>query len=158
MSENYQKTYYEKNKEAITAKKRECRAAKREHYAAVSKRRYDLKRDHILEQGAARRKRDPETMLTNLARARAKSKGLDFTITRDDIQIPECCPLLGMPLERGVGKVGPASPSLDRIFPSLGYIPSNVWVISFRANAIKNAASIEELILLTTNLERKLNK
>lgn len=39
----------------------------------------------------------------------------------------------------------PDSPSLDRIKPELGYVKGNIRVISFKANSIKNDASIEEL-------------
>jgi hypothetical protein len=37
------------------------------------------------------------------------------------------------------------SPSLDRIFPELGYTKGNVRVISWRANWIKNNSTIEEI-------------
>lgn len=35
--------------------------------------------------------------------------------------------------------------SLDRIVPSLGYVPGNVAVISHRANRIKSDATADEL-------------
>ena len=37
------------------------------------------------------------------------------------------------------------SPSLDRIVPELGYVTSNVRVISWRANAIKRNACADEI-------------
>jgi predicted RND superfamily exporter protein len=46
------------------------------------------------------------------------------------------------------------TPSLDRIDSKKGYTPDNVWVISHRANQIKNDATIEELKLITENLEK----
>lgn len=37
------------------------------------------------------------------------------------------------------------SPSLDKIIPSLGYAKGNIWVISYRANTIKNNCTFEEI-------------
>lgn len=85
-------------------------------------------------------------MLTT-ARNRAKTKGLPFDLTEDDIDIPVFCPVLGIKLERGVEGTGrsDASPSLDRIVPERGYVKGNVVVVSNRANRMKNDGSPEEL-------------
>ena len=82
----------------------------------------------------------PTRMLFRNARYRARQLGLPFTITEADIHIPSHCPVLGVPLEHGRAKVGPCSPSLDRLNPSLGYVPGNIAVISHRANTIKRDA------------------
>lgn len=89
------------------------------------------------------------------AKCRAKKKGLPFAITIDDVVVPEVCPLLGIPLERGMKGFNANSPSLDRIIPEKGYVKGNVWVISMRANSIKRDATLEELITLTDNLQKK---
>ena len=44
----------------------------------------------------------------------------------------------------GTMKERDSSPSLDRVVPSLGYIPSNVAVISHLANRIKNTGTAEQ--------------
>lgn len=90
------------------------------------------------------------------ARERAKDKCETFTITRADIVLPELCPLLGIVLQKGKGCVVDSSPTLDRKDNSKGYEPGNIWVISLRANRIKNNASLEELEMLTTNLRAAL--
>lgn len=92
------------------------------------------------------------TMLEN-ARRRARKDGYPCTITECDIIIPEFCPLLGTKLEVG-GKLS-SSPSLDKIVPALGYVPGNVWVVSWRANVLKSDATVHELKLLVTNLEKR---
>lgn len=101
---------------------------------------------------------NPEKWMLAMARARAKKKGLAFEIAESDIVIPTHCPLLGIPI--GVYKrmeERSSSATLDRIDSKKGYVPGNVWVISFRANAIKLDATIEELELLVGNLRRHLN-
>jgi hypothetical protein len=77
------------------------------------------------------------------ARKRAIALGLPFLIEPEHIVIPERCPVLGFPLTTD----GPRDTraSLDRIVPSLGYVPGNVRVISFRANRIKSDATPDEL-------------
>lgn len=93
-------------------------------------------------------------MLTT-SKNRAKTEGLDHTITVEDIIIPRVCPVLGIELEIGKGKNNPSSPSLDRIDSSKGYTPDNVWVISYRANTLKNNATPSELILLARAIAAK---
>ena len=87
------------------------------------------------------------------AQHRAKRKGIPFSITIDDIIIPETCPLLGIPLISTNDKSDPRNPSLDQKVPGKGYTPDNIWVISSRANWIKCDASLQELELLVENLK-----
>jgi len=91
------------------------------------------------------RQRDIKGWMIRSIKARAKRLNIPFAITKDDIQIPKICPVLGIELKLGVGGVKPWSPSVDRIIPSLGYIKGNISVISWRANELKHNASIEEL-------------
>ena len=91
--------------------------------------------------------------LIRAAKARAKKKGIPFDITIEDFILPEKCPLLEIPLTVGYGTSQENSYSLDKIIPDLGYVKGNVWVISNKANMIKNNASLEELKLLVKNLE-----
>ena len=81
------------------------------------------------------------------ARARAKQRCLPFTITLDDIVIPEFCPVLGIPIVDSTGSRRPRenSPSLDRKDPEQGYTPENVWVISMQANVMKSNADVKLL-------------
>jgi hypothetical protein len=64
---------------------------------------------------------------------------------------------LGIPLERTGMNNRDSSPSLDCIVPSLGYIPSNIAVISYRANRIKNDSNLEELESLVIWLKQRNN-
>lgn len=87
------------------------------------------------------RKDNPEKRMIVGARQRAKAKGLPFDITYKDIQIPKFCPILKVKLEVGTAN----APSLDRKVPELGYVKDNIWVISRKANAMKQDASEKEL-------------
>ena len=94
------------------------------------------------------RSRTLEGDLFMKARTRAKEQGVPFDITVDDIVIPEACPVLGMPLEKGNGGWAEGSPTLDKIIPELGYVPGNVAVISWRANRLKCDGTLEEMEVL----------
>ena len=79
------------------------------------------------------------------AKGRAKKEGCAFNLDPEDIRIPEVCPILGIKLVRGNGRVVEASPSVDRIVPSLGYVKGNIQIISFKANTIKSNATLDEI-------------
>lgn len=92
--------------------------------------------------------RNPEQRLITVAKQRAKKYGLDFTISKEDIKVPESCPILGIKLEFAFGKGSggkPHSPSLDRIDNTKGYIKGNVQVISHLANQMKSTADKDQL-------------
>ena len=96
------------------------------------------------------RQRDQKASLLRGAKWRSRKAGIEFSITVDDFEVPSHCPILGIELvgKYGLGKGNHArenSPSLDRIDPSLGYVPGNVVVVSWRANRIKSDATLEEL-------------
>ena len=87
--------------------------------------------------------------LCSIAKQRAKKRNVEFSITKDDIEIPELCPILGLKLKmnNGNGHGGKDdSYSLDRIDNSKGYVKGNIQVISHKANSMKFTASPEELI------------
>lgn len=82
------------------------------------------------------------------ARKRAAKQGVAFDLTVDDIYnlAGDCCPVFGFRFNFiGNGRIGPESPSLDKIDPSAGYVLGNVAVISMKANMIKQNASSEEI-------------
>lgn len=83
-------------------------------------------------------------ILVNTAKARAESRGIPFAITSEDITIPDVCPVLGIPIKLDDIYTDNV-PTIDRIVPSLGYVPGNVAVISNKANRLKSDATAEEL-------------
>lgn len=89
-----------------------------------------------------------ETRLLNYARRNARRRGEECSLELEDIVIPEYCPVLGIKLEPGNSSHQDCSPSVDRIDSTKGYTKDNVWIISARANRIKNNATVEEIKLL----------
>jgi hypothetical protein len=85
----------------------------------------------------------------NTRKQQAKNKGIPFTVTYEEIEKPEYCPVFGIKLNYGWSGVGGPSDhtkaSFDKVIPALGYVPGNVFIISWRANKLKNNMSIEEL-------------
>ena len=55
------------------------------------------------------------------AKRRAAAHGWDFNLTKQDIIIPETCPVLGIPLLRTDGRLDDSSPTIDRIDSTKGY-------------------------------------
>ena len=97
-----------------------------------------------------RMKHPEQAMLRNMlgaAKRTTKRRNLPFNLESSDIEIPAVCPVLGIEIRKtlGVGKRTDNSPSLDRIIPERGYVKGNVIVVSWRANRLKQDASIEEL-------------
>ena len=93
-----------------------------------------------------RRQIDYRTWMFNAKKANAKKRGIEFTITLDDLVIPDICPVLGIKLNRSPdSKHAGNAPTIDRIDPSKGYAAGNIAVISHRANRKKQDCTIQEL-------------
>lgn len=79
--------------------------------------------------------------------------GKEFIVESRRATHAKRCPVLGIKLnlkipnrgDRGDNLRNYDSPSLDKIIPSLGYAKGNIWVISYRANTIKNNCTFEEI-------------
>lgn len=100
------------------------------------------------------RLRNIQHYIWSKAKQRAKKNGWDFTIDESDIVIPQNCPILEVPLEWGTQGKYEYSPSLDRIDTTKGYIKGNVWIISKKANSMKNSATFNELQKFCKNILR----
>lgn len=101
---------------------------------------------------------DPRKWLFNAAKKRAKKRGLEFSITLDDIVFPQTCPIFNTPLDiliqdRKASYLNAAS--LDRIDNSKGYIKGNVSVISRKANRVKSDLSVDQIKSLLQYMTRE---
>ena len=120
---------------------------------------------HFFEMMAKRRqyernfhRKNIEQTIWKGAKQRAKRQGVPFDINICDIKIPEYCPVLGIKIQQGIGQNVDASPSLDKIIPSKGYVKGNIQVISWRANSIKRDASLEEIKSVVKYIEKSLEQ
>jgi len=89
---------------------------------------------------------NPEKVLLNAMRQRARKMSLPFNLELGDILIPRLCPVLGIEIVRNTGGVKFNSPSVDRIIPSLGYTKGNIIIVSHKANMIKSNATPDEIL------------
>jgi hypothetical protein len=95
-----------------------------------------------------------EAWIYRSAKARANKRGIEFSITIEDIIIPERCPVFGIKIDKTWGGVEEnnqarfSKPSLDRIDSSKGYIKGNVVILSYRANIVKqNGSAIQHRMI-----------
>lgn len=83
----------------------------------------------------------PEYRMYMGAKSRAAFTFREFAITREDVVIPEKCPVFDRPFDM----IGDYAPSIDRKDNSKGYTKDNIWVICKRANVLKGSATISEV-------------
>ena len=73
-----------------------------------------------------------------------------FEISTADIleRAGDTCPALGLTLDYSRGRlvIQENSPTVDRIVPEKGYVPSNIAVISNKANTCKSRCGPSELM------------
>ncbi len=89
-------------------------------------------------------------------------KGIPFSIMFDEIEQPTHCPILGFELNyKWSGSVGksadPAKATLDRLDPAKGYVPGNVFVISWKANQLKTNTTLAELEKILKYIKDRIN-
>lgn len=89
----------------------------------------------------------PEKYAYLRLKGKAKRKGIPFDLIEEDIVFPEHCPVFNTPIK--LHHIGDGnrnnSPSVDRIDPTKGYTKDNICIISYKANRLKNNATLEEL-------------
>ena len=86
-----------------------------------------------------------------------KQSKWEFTITKNDLEWPTHCPILGIELDWLADARLENSPSFDRIDCTKGYVKGNVVIISWRANRIKNNGTAEEHYKIAKWLESQTN-
>jgi len=95
----------------------------------------------------------PEKHLWSSAKYRAKKESIDFNIEISDVIIPAKCKYLNFILTSKKGnRRCDELMSLDRIDSKRGYVKGNIEVISYKANRMKNDATLDELIIFAKNI------
>ncbi len=117
------------------------------------------KREQRLAKQAEYKAHQRERTLFLSARKRAQKLGIEFSIELADIEIPKFCPILGIEiLFRGGMDNRDTSASIDRFDPAAGYTKDNTWVISYRANRIKNDSTPDEMLKIFAALTREVRR
>lgn len=90
----------------------------------------------------------------------AKRHNIPFTIDFESIEQPKFCPVLGIELNYNWSSDhlrNSAKATLDKVIPELGYVPGNVFVISWRANKLKSNMTLDELQKIMNYIKEKLS-
>ena len=87
-------------------------------------------------------------------KANAKSINKPWDIEFGDLDFPTHCPILGIELDYFAERTQENSPSFDCVDPTKGYVVGNVFVISWRANRIKNDGTAQEHRAIAAFIER----
>lgn len=148
-SNQLNKAWRDANPEIQRASKKAWRRKHPERYRVLKKQWRLANKDKVRRTNLNLHKRCPEKKMFKSAQKRAARYGIPFDLAPSDIVVPEFCPVLGIRLAVLGGQPTDASPSLDRVVPDRGYVRGNVAVISFRANAIKTNATLDELERVT---------
>lgn len=98
--------------------------------------------------GNYKKKRGIPWALIMSVKTRAKKRNIEFSLVEQDLIIPKYCPILGIPMITEVGPRLDGYPTVDRIHNDKGYTINNIQIISWRANNLKGAASLDEMIKL----------
>ena len=97
-------------------------------------------------------------MLINASKQRAKLNDREHDISVEDIKAiypaDGCCPIFGIKLEFNGAGFRDNSPSIDRIDSTKGYTRDNIQVISWKANRIKGASSLQDLEMMVAYLKQ----
>jgi DNA-binding helix-hairpin-helix protein with protein kinase domain len=143
------KARYEANREHVRAVQKEYRAKNKDKLRAHAKAYYEANKELCKEQASVRGRKyrmDNAKQLTfRGAKDRAAKRGIECTISFEEIVWPELCPVFGIPLTYYGRGARESRASLDRLDNSKGYVAGNVRVISLRANRIKSDATLAEL-------------
>lgn len=132
------RVYSEEERDYRRKKLREYHHENKDRLAAYRKEYYE-KNKHILNNLPK-----PKALFKS-AQARAKRKGLEFSIKVEDVVIPEFCPVFPhIQLSTENKTLLDNSATIDRIDSTKGYTKDNIRVISWRANNIKSFGTREE--------------
>ena len=126
------KEYYQNNKEQCVLRAKEYRKNNKEIVAVAQRKQYD------------KQETNPKTFIGAMFQhfsASAKSRGLEFTITREYLTEAVAaangrCTISNVPLS--TARNHPHRVSVDRIDSSKGYIPGNIQIVAMQVNFAKN--------------------
>jgi len=145
----YRREYREKNRERVRELGRKHQQQRRAKLKAAGlPDPYKPTPEKQKEYFQAWERNNPQRAMIQRSRSSARQRRIEHTITESDLVWHTHCPVLGIELCYERDKRTPHRdnyPTLDRWDNKRGYVPGNVFVISWRANRIKWHCSSEEL-------------
>lgn len=156
-SKKRRKEYYDNNKEKVLKRHKVAREkyTKSNKYKEYTKAYYYKNREKILAKKRETYTRDLKTYFKGLissTKQNAKNKNFEHNINREtllklyDSQKGKCR-LTGVEMTyiSGQGMVE-TNISVDRIDPSKGYTPDNIWLVCLQANQMKTNMTVKKLL------------
>ena len=141
----YNKKYYQDNKEQILVQQKNYRADNKEKVR-------DMKRKYRSNYFNIMKYTDISMSFLGYKIGKMKASTKDVTLTAEELLelIPKDlkCPVFGTKFSFGKGhnwKYKQNSMSVDRIDNNKGYNKDNIVIVSFKANAMKSSATLKEL-------------
>lgn len=87
-------------------------------------------------------------------KSNTKNIGRPWNLEFGDLDFPTHCPILGIEINYFNETISDDSPSFDCVYPELGYVKGNVFIVSQRANRIKNDGSAEEHLAIAKYIQQ----
>lgn len=147
----YHKAYREKHREHLLQRMKDNYQLNKEHRRAYMKKWYVDNQPTVNAYRVRHRKTSPWEFALRATIQRAKAKEVPCTLNSEWAKEiwTGICALSGIPFDtEWTGKNGPRrrSPSIDRIIPSLGYVPSNVRFILHSLNSFRGNGTDAEML------------
>lgn len=153
----YVRKWQKANPDKLKAQKRRYKKANKDKVSSERKRHYQKHKEKILsrmEQERTGKEGYIKTMLS-AAKHRAKNASLEFDLDLEYLLsiATDHCPIDGTPFDwlrqlKQDKLLNLATPSLDRIDSSKGYIKGNVKIIGWKWNYKKSNMNLDDLLLL----------
>lgn len=87
-----------------------------------------------------------------------QGRKLPYTISVDDIIIPDNCPICGVLMRPSEKRGGDSqSPTLDKIVPEIGYVKGNIAVICKGCNSMKGKGSADDHRRIADYIDKHIN-
>jgi len=144
----YHQEYYQKNKSKIRTKHKEYAIKNKDKLHECRIKWEENNKERVSEYKRLWQESNYLQSKLSSCKSRSLKNGIPFNIELSDLEIPEICPVLHIPIRLSkTGKQTGNSPSIDKIIPEFGYTKGNIQIVSNRANKMKSDATPLELIL-----------
>lgn len=148
---DYSRKSYEENKDRVRAYQNEWRAQNPDLHRAYNAKYRKANPEKVAKTIGEWADRNPIRRFAGQSLGFKRRAGHVVTLTIDEVMSlwdsqKGLCALSGIPMRSNRGGLKFDSPSLDRIFPTIGYNPGNVRLLAFGVNAGRGTLSDDEFV------------